>query len=160
MWRNSDAIIILTGLTLLLYGTAMGIQYMWRRLVFSSRKTVTKIKNSPLWFNYIRIPMQWLTYPVRRFHRRYTDRVLRTKMAKWEERVIADKILDVLYAEVEAGRISKARFRRMQTEMGNFFNIPDLIRRKTDRDAVKRRLMANKEYQIGPKPGAKLVPNP
>ena len=86
-------------------------------------------------------------------------------MAKWEERVIADKILDVLYDEVEAGRISKPTFRRLQTKMGEFFNIPDLIRRKTNKEFLKLKFKQKLEAERkilgnnipGGKPGENVV---
>ena len=86
-------------------------------------------------------------------------------MAKWKKGHLADVLLNVLYEEAEAGRISKQEFRRLQTDMGKFFDLPDLIRRKTDKKAVAARLKANKEHTIGPKgiipggkPGENIVP--
>src|SRR6266849_4316478 len=107
-------ITLLTGLILLLCGMTMGVRYLWR-YYFSKQ-----LKDMGYWVykTLLRNPWQWLSRPFRRLHRRWSEKNLRAKMAKFEERTIADKILDVLYDEVEAGRISKARFRRMQTEMG------------------------------------------
>jgi len=152
-------ITLLTGLILLLCGMTMGVRYLWR-YYFSQQ-----LKDMGYWVykTLLRNPWQWLSRPFRRLHRRWSEKNLRAKMAKFEERIIADKILDVLYDEVEAGRISKARFRRMQTEMGNFFNIPDLCRRKLHPEAIKN--MRKKEKLAGPKgkipggkPGEDVIP--
>lgn len=150
------------GLTLLLCGMAMGIRYIWQRYF---RQRLLPVKDAGYWLykKLLRNPWQQFSRPIRKFHRRWSERNQRAKMAKFEERIIADKILDVLYEEVEAGRISKGRFRRLQTEMGNFFNIPDLCRRKLHPEAIKA--MRAKEKLAGPKnkipggkPGENVVP--
>ena len=144
-------------LILLLCGIAMGIRYLWRRW----------IKNGINWTHnkLIYKPWMYLTRPVRRLHRRYSERIQGKKMAKWKRGHLADVFLNVLYEEAEAGRISKQEFRRLQNEMGKFFNLPDLIRRKTNKQELKARLLANKEHTIGPKgvipggkPGKNVVP--
>jgi hypothetical protein len=152
--QYQSEVILFIGLTLLLCGMAMGARYLWLRY-----------KDARYWLykRLFRNPWQWLSRPIRRLHRRWSERNLRAKMAKFEERIIADKILDVLYDEVEAGRISKGRFRRLQTEMGEFFGIPDLCRRKLHPEAIKA--MRAKEKLAGPKgkipggkPGENVVP--
>jgi hypothetical protein len=155
-WSEVDWVgntILFVGLTLLLCGIAMGVRYIWRRL------HTQRVKDTYYWVykTLLRNPWQMLSRPFRRLHRRWSEKNLRAKMAKFEERIIADKILDVLYDEVEAGRISKGRFRRLQTQMGEFFNISDLCRRKLHPEAIKA--MRAKEKLKGPT-GNKNNPSP
>lgn len=153
--RYQSELLLFAGLVLLLCGIAMGLRYIW----------LHHFKDEGYWLykKLLRNPWQMVTRPFRRMHRRWSEQNLRVKMAKFEERIIADKILDVLYDEVEAGRISKARFRRLQTQMGEFFGIHDLCRRKLHPKAIeaymkKVKLAGPKSKLPGGKPGENVVP--
>ena len=96
---HSAELITLIGLILLLCGIVMGVRYIWKRWL---KQGITWTYNRAMYK-----PWMYLTRPARRLHQRYSERNLRKKMAKWKKGHLADVLLNVLYEEAEAGRISK-----------------------------------------------------
>ena len=79
-------------------------------------------------------------------------------MAKWRKGHLANAFYETIHREIEAGRLSKQQGKQLQSQLAKFFDLDDLARIKTHDDAIKRKLLLNKEYEIGPKnpiPGGK-----
>jgi len=72
-------------------------------------------------------------------------------MAKWRKGHLANAFYETIHREIEAGRLSPQQGKQLQSQMAKFFGVDDLARIKTHADAIKHRLLLNKEYEIGPK---------
>jgi hypothetical protein len=86
-------------------------------------------------------------------------------MAKWRKGHLANAFYETIHREIEAGRLSKQQGKQLQSQLAKFFGLDDLARIKTHDDAIRRKLLLNKEYEIGPKgpipggkPGEDIVP--
>ena len=150
------------GLVLLLCGTAMGIRYIWQRWIrWPARGLYNRL---------IRNPISWLLKPARRLHRRYSERGQRAQMAKWKKGHLADVFFNALLIELTEHRISAGEFRRLKSGIAKFFDLPDLVSKKTHPDAIKRQNEMTKrrlreEKLAGPtkivpggKPGENVIP--
>jgi len=90
-------------------------------------------------------------------HRRWSERNLRAKMAKFEKRHLADIFIDGLYKGAEEGVISRQTFKKVQAGLAVFFDLPDLNRKKTHPQAVAHE-QAMKKAKIKERKGK--VPGP
>lgn len=154
---DNPGVIFGTSIGLLLCGTAMGLRIIWRRPENKLRGVFNR---------YIRNPVsRKLLGPVRRFHRRWSARNQRAKMAKWRDSRIADEFEDALFKLCEEKVISRQQKRRLANKLAEFFGLPDLARRKTHPDVLAARLKANNTSKFGPvkpipgpKPGENTIP--
>ena len=150
-------VIALSIVFLSLCGITMGVRYIWRML-FHKRFIY-------LWHRLVRNPLSWLLQPLRRAHSRWSNRNQREKMAKWRKGHLANAFYETIHREIEAGRLSAQQGKQLQDKLGQFFGLDDLRRIKTHADAIRHKLLLNKEYEIGPKnpipggkPGEDIVP--
>lgn len=134
---------------LLLCGTAMGARYIYRRI---PEKGIRKVYN-----RVVRNPWSKLARPFRRFHRKWSERNQRIKMAKWKKGHLTDAFLNAIDNEYLEGRLSRQERRRLQNQIATFFELPDLARKSTHPSAVERRIKANKTSKTGP---VKEIPGP
>ncbi len=147
-WITShlDVIAILILFTLLCgiaVGTAVSIWYVWSAWF---RSPLLK-----LWNRIVRNPTTRLLGPLRRAWTRRAANTLRDNMAKWRKGHLANAFYETIHREIEAGRLSPQQGKQLQSQMAKFFGVDDLARIKTHADAIKHRLLLNKEYEIGPK---------
>ncbi len=154
---NYFELLIILVLLVSLCGIAMGVRYIWLGWF---RDPLIKLYN-----RIIRNPITRLMGPLRARLSRRAANTLREKMAKWRKGHLANAFYETIHREIEAGRLSKQQGKQLQSQLAKFFGLDDLARIRTHDDAIKHRLMLNKEYEIGPKnpipggkPGEDIVP--
>jgi len=155
-YDNPD-VILLVGTGLVLCGIALAIRHIWRRWL---KGGTTKVYHKVL-----RNPVRWLLRPFNRLHRRWSEQNLGIKMAKWKKELIANIFYEGLTQACDEHLISKHDKRRLMKELAHFFDIADLKKPNNHKEALKKKILENREFQIGPKgeipggkPGENVVP--
>ena len=72
-------------------------------------------------------------------------------MAKWKKEVVANIFYDGLTQACDEHLISKHDKRRLMKELASFFGITDLKRPNNHQQALKKKILENREFEIGPK---------
>ncbi len=121
----------------------------------------------PWYWRLIQRPMHRVLGPVRRLHRRWSERNMEKRMAKWKAGMLADIIGDALLEANIAGVISDQEYRKYMEKAGKALGLNDLVRIKNHKLAIKHRVTTNDTHKHGPKqpnpawgakPGVDVVP--
>jgi hypothetical protein len=108
-----------------------------------------------LWYwKFLQRPYHRVTAPVRRLHRRWSERNMEKKMAKWKAGTLADIVGDALLEANLSGIISDQEYRKYMEKMGKVLGLTDLVRIRNSKLAIAHRIRNNDTAKHGPKPGS------
>lgn len=137
---------------------ALLLRAIWRRWLRDIAK--------PLYWKLIQRPMHRVLAPVRRLHRRWSERNMEKRMAKWKAGALADIVGDALLEANVSGVISDQEYRAYMQKAGKALGLPDLVRISNNKLAIAHRVKNNDTSKHGPKgpipggkPGEDTVPH-
>ncbi len=157
-YENSEIVYGLGGAIIACGVIALLLRGLWRRWL--------RDKVRPLYWKFVQRPFHRVTGPVRRLHRRWSERNMEKRMAKWKAGALADIVGDALLEANVIGVISDQEYRRYMEKMGKVLDLPDLIRIRNNKLAIAHRVKTNDTSKHGPKgkipggkPGEDIVPH-
>lgn len=99
----------------------------------------------PLYWRLIQRPYHRVTGPIRRLHRRWSERNMEKKMGKWKAGALADIVGDALLEANVVGVISDQEYRAYMQKAGKALGLPDLVRISNNKLAIAHRVKSNAE---------------
>jgi len=137
---------------------ALMLRAVWQRWL--------RDKVRPIYWKLIQRPAHRILGPVRRLHRRWSERNQEKRMAKWKAGALADIVGDALLEANVVGVISDQEYRAYMQKAGKALGLPDLVRISNNKLAIAHRVKKNDTSKHGPKgklpggkPGEDIVPH-
>lgn len=136
-YDNPDIVYGVGGAAVACGVAALVMRAIWRRWL----RDIVK----PLYWKLIQRPMHRVLAPIRRLHRRWSERNMEKRMAKWKAGALADIVGDALLEANVIGVISDQEYRAYMQKAGKALGLSDLVRISNNKLAIAHRVKSNGE---------------